>query len=172
MSPSSPPPPLPWNVRSWLLFYGLGAGVLYAGSFMVVFPRQHVFAAATAVATAMAIAGALLLIVLSATHRPAEGTVGPLSWLDALLLALRVGLWVTLLGVVLNLAVRRSMGWLYPHLVPAHVSVAVAANLAMLLVFLKRSRARDLSPGRALALWSGADAVFLVAAWLLWPTPG
>ncbi len=172
MSQNPPPPPLPWNVRSWLLFYAFGAGVLYAGSFLVVFPRQHVIAAATSVVIALAIAGGLLLMALSASHKATSGAVGPLSWLDALLLALRVGLWVTLLGVVVNLAVRRGMGWLYPHLVPAHTAVAVAANLAMLLVFLKRSRARDLSPGRALLLWLGADVVFLIAAWALWPTAG
>jgi hypothetical protein len=136
---------------------------------MVVFPRQRVIAVAMAVTTAMVIAGLVLLIALCATHRPAQEAVSPRSWLDALLLTLRVGLWVTLLGVVFNLGVRRSMGWLYPHLAPAHVSLAVAANLAMLLVFLRRSRARGLTPGRALLLWSGADAIFLIAAWLMWP---
>lgn len=166
--PLEPPPPLPWNARSWLLFYALGASVLYAGSFTLVLPTERVIRQAWLAVGAAALSLTVLIVLLSMATR---GRVGPLSWLDAVLLALRVGFWVSFLGVIANLGVRRGAGWLYAYLGPLHLAIIGAANLAMITVFARRAQVRGLDLRRALLYWLAfANGLFAllysVGGWL------
>lgn len=159
------PPPLPWPVRQWLIAFALFGSVLYAGSFALVQPLADIRAAMRAGAIAAVVAWvvfAATLIVRSNARVPT------LSWIDLCLLTLRRGVRVLMIGLLLNLALRRGFAALGPWATSLHVSIAILANLLMLSVFVRKARRRGLAPGTALTLFLLAlDGTFVVVAVLL-----
>lgn len=155
------PPPLPWPVRQWLVAFAVFGSLLYAFSFTLVRPGAALAEPAPAVAGAALLAWLAFVATLVRTTR---GRVPAASWVDAALLTLRVGMRVLMLGLLLNLLLRRGLAALAPWADALHIAIAIAANLAMLVFFVRRAEARGMPPRRAATTFVAVlDGVFVAA---------
>lgn len=159
------PPPLPWPVRQWLVAFALFGGVLYVGSFALVQPLADIGTAMRA-----GVIGAIVawIVFAAALLTRSNERVPARSWIDLCLLTLRRGVRVLMLGLLLNLMLRRGFAALGPWATSLHVTIAILANLMMLSFFVRKARRRGLAPGTALTLFLLAlDGTFVVVAVLL-----
>jgi hypothetical protein len=157
--------------RAALVAVAFGGSAVYALSFAGDAGARQWLAHATAVGAAAASSWILFGVLLIVATR---GRPSIVSWMDACLATMAVGIAVKMIGVALNLVWwwKDSLAPRAAHLVLIHLAVLACADVAMGARFCAESRARGVSLRAALALWLALNSVFGVLLFTFWGIGG
>jgi hypothetical protein len=145
--------------RAALMAVAFGGSAVYALSFAGAPGAQRWAGHAMAVGVAAGSAWILFGVLLIAVTR---GRPSGVSWMDACLATMAVGIAVKMLGVGLNLvwSWNDSIAPRAANLLFIHLAILACADVAMGARFCAESRARGVSLRTALALWVALNFVF------------
>ena len=138
-----------WPRRLLLGYVAIAGTALYAASFALVEDRENLAPIAQAIGIAAGVSWPVfgLILLLITRCRP-----GVLVWVDACLVTMSAGIGLLMLSTLLNLGVF-VLNFSHGVLMPLHLAILLAADTAMALVFVRRSRSLGLNWAQALVLW-------------------